>query len=95
MSYKLTKLERETIICYNEAESSAEVFTYNEAMKRRLAIIAEQRPKEIYMLRSTPYGAVEYRMPKKWVRVNPSRIISDEQRAILSTQAKKRFNKKD
>ena len=93
MQIKLTKLEKETIIAFNEAENFAKVFTYHEPLKKRLAIIAAKRPNEIQLFRSTPYGSVEYRMPKDWVRINSPRIISNEQRAKLSAQAKERFGK--
>ena len=93
MQIKLTKLEKETIICYNEEEAFAEVFTYNEPLKKRLASLAEERPQAMQLFRSSPYGSVEYRMPKSWVRINPSRVISDEQRAKLAVQAKEKFCK--
>jgi len=93
MQIKLTKLERETIITFNEAEDFAIVFTCHEPLKRRLAILATKRPKEIHLLRSTPHGSVEYRMPKDCVRINMPREISDEQRVKLAAQAKERFGK--
>ena len=33
---KLSKYERETIILFNEEESYAEVYTYNQEVKKRL-----------------------------------------------------------
>jgi len=33
---RLSAVERETIILYNEAESTAEVYTHNYAMKKRI-----------------------------------------------------------
>ena len=42
---KLTKIERETIINFNEAERTASVYTHNEALKERLLALCRTRPK--------------------------------------------------
>lgn len=50
---KLSNQERETVITFNEAESFAEVFTYNSRMKRTLAGLAADRPAMCSTLRLT------------------------------------------
>ena len=34
---KITKIEKETIILFNEAEEKAIIYTYNTGLKKRLA----------------------------------------------------------
>lgn len=41
---QLTNQERETIICYNEADKTATVFSYNRRMLRDLDKLATERP---------------------------------------------------
>lgn len=76
----IPKEERETIITYNEAEPVASVYTMNGALIRKLEGLVESRPGEARRVKTYPDGAQEYEVPKKWVRVNASRILSDAQR---------------
>lgn len=76
----IPKEERETIITYNEAEPVASVYTMNGALIRKLESLTESRPGEARRVKTYPDGAQEYEVPKKWVRVNASRILSDAQR---------------
>ena len=43
---KLTKIEQETIINFNEAERTASVYTHNEALKGRLLALCRTRSEE-------------------------------------------------
>ena len=45
MKCKLTKYEKETIILFNEAEPTANIYTYNKALQNRLAKFSKQNPK--------------------------------------------------
>lgn len=76
----IPKEERETIITYNEAEPVASVYTMNGALIRKLESLTGSRPGEARRVKTYPDGAQEYEVPKKWVRVNASRILSDAQR---------------
>lgn len=76
----IPKEERETIITYNEAEAVASVYTMNGALIRKLESLTESRPGKARRVKTYPDGAQEYEVPKKWVRVNASRILSDAQR---------------
>ena len=78
----LTRAERETIILYNEEEQTAEVYTCNEAMKRKLTKLHEDGTEGITFVRSDEYN-VTYTVPKKWVKINPPRILSEAQRQVL------------
>lgn len=76
----ISRLEQETIINFNEAEPMATIYTHNGALKRKLAKLAKERPADVRHSRSFPEGAEEYIVPKRWVRVNASRILSEAQR---------------
>lgn len=76
----ISRLEQETIIGFNEAEATASVYTHNGALKRKLEKLAKERPADVQLSRRYPEGAVEYTIPKRWVRVNATRILSEAQR---------------
>ena len=57
-------IERETIIIFNEAEATAEIETYNAAMKKRLEAIQNRQPEDIKFKRGDKY-AVTYVFPKQ------------------------------
>ena len=40
---RLTKIEKETIILFNEGESTASIYTYNAGLKKRLAAFSKNR----------------------------------------------------
>ena len=83
--YRLSNYERETIINYNEAEGRASVYTCNQALRRKLEKLAQERPDECHLFKvSHEDQAVEYYIPKSWVKVTPSRILSDERRAAMA-----------
>lgn len=76
----MTRFEQETIIGFNEAEATASVYTHNGALKRKLEKLAKERPADVQLSRRYPEGAVEYTIPKRWVRVNATRVLSEAQR---------------
>lgn len=84
----MTRLEQETIINFNEAEPTATIYTHNGALTRKLEALADQRPEEAKRGRIFSDGGREYIVPKRWVRVNASRILTEEQRAALVEQGK-------
>lgn len=64
----MTRLEQETIINFNEAKATANVYTHNAALCRKLEALADQRPEEVKRGRSFPDGGREYTIPKRWVK---------------------------
>lgn len=89
-----TREERETVIVFNELpEEPATVFTYNPALIRKLDALTEERAEEVQCTRAESINGVqlrEYTLPKKWVKINPSRILTEEERAAWA----KRFTPK-
>lgn len=77
---KLSKYEQETIINYNEAEKSASVYTHNKSLRRKLETLAVDRPEDCKLIRGYHDGqAVEYSVPKSWIKVRPPRKASAAQ----------------
>ena len=86
----LTLQERETVILFNEADPTASVYTHNAALRRRLAALAAERPTECIAVRfNEEDGAAEYTVPKKWVKINPTRNVSEIQRLALAANLDK------
>lgn len=88
----LSKLERETIITYNEAEAEAEIYTYNRPLQRKLERLALERPEEVKILCADRTGSKTFRLPKKFVSVRAARQISPELREKMAHVAKERFS---
>lgn len=78
---KLSKVEQETIVLYNEAESTAEVFTYDQKLLHKLERLAEKYPKWI-----TRTGERQYLVPKGCVLIREP--YSEERRKAASERAK-------
>lgn len=85
----IPKEERETIITYNEAEPVASVYTMNGALIRKLEGLTESRPDEARRVKNHPDGAQEYEVPKKWIRVQPPRVLTDEQKVAMTARFRK------
>ena len=66
---------------YNEAESSANIYTHNVALRNKLLKLSQTEAD----LRMIHLGAdmIEVEVPKKWIRVNPPRKLSEQTRLEL------------
>ncbi len=87
----LTKEERETIINFNEAEDTAciEVPSGTKMHKRLLAIGLTPNADRVYGGHSE---FSEFEFPKRWIKINPGRTLTVEQRAKCSDRARKNFS---
>ena len=82
---RLTNLERETIILFNEAEGAASVYTFNGRIKKRLEELHIQHKTDVSLQRADG-DSVTYKLPKSWIRINAPRKVkplSEEQKAKL------------
>lgn len=92
--YHPTNYERETIINFNEAEDTASVYTHNKALRRKLEQLAQERPEECRLFKvSRGDQAVEYYIPKAWIKIRPTRQLSEEEREQRRAAAKANFAK--
>ena len=80
---KLTNVEKETVINFNESERTASVYTHNEALKRQLLELCRSHPEQVRQTAANDWGGLTYKLPKKWLRVVPPRVLTPAQRAVL------------
>lgn len=92
---KLTNIEKETIINFNEAERTASVFTYNPALKTRLWSLCRDYPAQVRETADNGRGGLTFELPKKWVKLSPPRVLSPAQRAVLERMNQSKQNKED
>lgn len=87
----LTKEERETTINFNESEdlASVEVAVGNRLYKRLMKL--GKKPINEYKLAGKVVSVV-FEVPKNWIKVNPGKQLSNEQKAACSDRAHKNFS---
>jgi len=79
----LTKVEQETIILFNEGEAGASVYTHNTALQRLLLELCETRPAQARQVEDNRRGGLTFEIPKKWVKIVPTRALSEAQKRVL------------
>lgn len=85
--YRPSNDERETIIRFDETQAPATVYTFNPAMIRKIDALTDERPEEVSCIKAESINGVEmreYTIPKKWVKVRASRILSEAEREKLA-----------
>jgi hypothetical protein len=87
---KLTKMERETIVNFTEAERTASIYTHNEALKRQLLELCRTHPEQVRQTDANRWGGLSFELPKKWLKVSPPRVLSPAQRAVLDRMNQKK-----
>lgn len=87
----LPKIEQETIILFNEAEPTASIYTYNGALKRKLTGLCHTRPTEARLTKDDGRGGLTFEVPKRWIKVNASRLLTEEQKKERAERAKAIF----
>lgn len=90
----ISRIEQETVIIFNEEEKTASVYTNNGKLKRKLYGLREQRGDEVQDVSEDSRGGVTFIVPKKWIKVNPSVILTEAQRQERAERARARFSKK-
>lgn len=86
----LSLYEQETIVNFNEAEKTAGIYTHNKALRRKLERLAQERPEDCRLEKASHDGqAVDYIIPKAWIKINPPRKLTPEQKALRREIAKR------
>ncbi len=84
------KEERETIILFNEADDTATVYTFNNALKKRLAAFAEKHPGLCKLtVDDAVYGSVTYEIQKSRLSIRLVAPYTEERRKAARENAKK------
>ena len=81
---KLSLVERETILLYNQAEPMAEIYTHDPRLMEKLDLLAKKHPDQI-----TRKDAHNFTVPKRCVSVREP--YSAERRKAASERAKARL----
>ena len=85
----VTKVERETIVNFNEAEDTAVIYTYNNDLKKRLAAFAKKYPDLCKLtVDDADFGSVTYEIQKSRVSIRLVAPYSEERRKAASERAK-------
>lgn len=79
--------EKETVINFNNAESTASYYTLNSAKRQMLLNLAKEYPDDVKITKKTD-DMVEAVFPKSWIKVRPPRKLTDDQRAELVERGK-------
>lgn len=79
---KLSRIEQETVILYNQEEPTARISTQDPAFIRKLANLASNN--EAVSLVEERTGYAEYVVPKKYIKVFAPRLLTDEQKQVMS-----------
>lgn len=86
---RLTKYEKETIILTSEGDDTYSVYTFNPALKRRLADFARKYPKCCHLeSEDKKYGSASYVIDKGRLSIRLSAPYSEERRKAASERAK-------
>ena len=80
---KLSRIEQETVINFNEAEGMASIYTHNTALKERLLVLCQSYPEPVRQTADNGRGGLTIELPKKWLKVTPPRVLSPAQREVL------------
>lgn len=83
---KLSRYEQETIICFNEEEDTASVYTHNNKLAEKLRRLAVKYPDKVKIERAEQHGAASFTVPKRCVSVREP--YSDARRQADSQRAK-------
>lgn len=84
----LTKYEKETIILTNEADDFYEVYTFNSALKKKLAAYARKHPDLCSLKETTKEGSATYVVDKARLSLRLTEPYSEERRREASKKAK-------
>lgn len=79
---RLTKLDKETTIVYNNAEPNAEIFTYDRKL------ITKLKKKNIKLTEVNEDGSIACIVPKNWIKISTPRNLSDQSRLKIAERAK-------
>lgn len=85
---RLTKVEKETIILFNEGENTANIYTYNASLKKRLAAFSRKYPDLCCLERPEHLGGVSYLIDKTRLSIRLQPPYSEERRRKASQYAR-------
>lgn len=83
---KLTAIEKETIVLFNEQEDTAEIYTHNVKLKNRLLRFVEKRP-DLASCKDSGHDSVTVVVPKKLLTITVREPASEARRQAQRERA--------
>lgn len=77
---RLTKLEQETIVRFDEQGQQAEIFTYNRSLQKRLSGFCEKYPDQFSFRGDNGAGGKTFLCPKRRIGITAPRSLTPEQK---------------
>lgn len=87
---RLSNVEKETVINFNEAKRTASVYTHNAALIKQLSELCRTHPEQVRQTAANGWGGLTFELPKKWLKLSPPRVLSPAQRAVLDRMNEKK-----
>ena len=79
----------ENVIEFIENEKRATVTFSQGRFKTKIRKLAESHPKECQVMKENKDGSLLAHIPVSWIKINPTRQLSDEQRKELAERMKR------
>ena len=89
----MNKSERETYYNFSDESPIAQVSTYNLRMIQKMLILKEKYPEEVKIIKHQD-EYLEADIPKKWLKIRPPRIYSEEEKEVLRERLEQIRNRK-
>ena len=83
-----SKIERETIICFNEEEDLASIYTFDRDLKKRLRKFSDQHPDCCWLESCRPKGSESYMIEKDRLSIRFMAPMNNEQKARLQNNGR-------
>lgn len=91
---RLTRIEQETTVLFNEEEAQASIYTCNQSFQKKLRKLSEKFPSDVKLEREDGYGAKTYIIPKAWIKLHTPCKLSDAERKRRAAVLKANLIKK-
>lgn len=86
---RLSRIEQETIILFNEDEKTAIVETCNRTLRKIMNKNCVNS--DLCTCVFADDVSAKYVCPKSWIKIQKPRVLTDKQRANLAIRARKNF----
>ena len=82
-------MARENLVEWVQGDDKVTATFQNNRYQAKIRRIAEERPDEVRIMAENQAGRILVQFPLRWVKITPSRILTEEQKAILSERGKR------
>ena len=83
---------RENVLEFVQNSNTATVTFTQGRYISRIRELAEKKPDKCKIMTENRDGSIVAHIPTSWIKINPDRELTDEQRAIMSERAKNVFH---